>query len=129
MTNAALGGGDRGEHAGVHPDRNPHRRHLSRQVNWWSVYEFVQSLLDDVGGWPGAGTPEWQALDDTDPAKVAGVLVAGLHWSLRIDCLQADMAQASQAVSAAADWGAISREQVQRQKAIADGAYIPRRAS
>lgn len=80
----------------------------SKQVDWWAVHEFVQPLLQEVGCWPQAGTPAWQLLDPTDPAKLAAVLDAARHHVLRIDAAQASQAQASQDISRAADWSAIA---------------------
>ncbi|CQA07539.1 phiRv2 prophage protein [Mycobacteroides abscessus] len=93
----------------------------SKQVDWWAVHEFVQPRRQEVGCWPQAGTPAWQLLDPTDPAKLAAVLDAARHHALRMDTEQASRAQASQDISRAADWSAIA-------SAIRNGrgdAYIP----
>ncbi len=93
----------------------------SRAVNWWTVHLWVSPLLDAVGNWPMAGTPAWCALADNDPVKLAAVFDAARHHALRVDTAQDAMAEASRAVSAAADWSAISRT-LDRGRA-----YIPRR--
>lgn len=80
------------------------------QVAWWEVHLVVQRLLDAVGEWPMAGTPEWCALPNDDPKKLAGIYDAAQHWALRVDTCQEATCQASQAISAAADWRAIARE-------------------
>jgi hypothetical protein len=90
-------------------------RHVSSQaVSWWPVHEFVQAHLDRVGSWPTAGTPEWCALADDDPAKLAGVIDARQHWTLRVETCQEQLAQASRDISAAADWTDLARQIVQR---------------
>jgi hypothetical protein len=97
----------------------------SRMVSWFTVFEFVAPLLARLDSWPAAGTPEWCELDDEDPKKLAGVLEAGIHWSLRVDAEQTARAEASQDISAAADWSAVARTT----RTGRGDAYIPRRAS
>jgi hypothetical protein len=80
----------------------------SRQVDWWSVHEFVEPLLSQAGRWPVAGSVTWRQLDDTDPAKWAALLDAARHHALRVDTAQENHAHASKDVSAAVDWKAIS---------------------
>jgi hypothetical protein len=82
----------------------------SQQVSWWDVHLFVEPLLAEVGDWPMAGTPEWCALDDDDPAKTAALLDAARHWILRVETRQAAECAASSDVSAAADWGQIGQQ-------------------
>lgn len=96
----------------------------SRTVDWWAVHTFVVPLLDEAGSWPLAGSLAWQQLRDDDPVKLAAVLDAGRHWALRVDTCQTAMAQASQGISAAADWSAVARS-IRRHRA----AYIPRRTA
>jgi hypothetical protein len=93
----------------------------SQQVSFWSVHEHVQPVLDEVGSWPMAGTPQWCALDETHPAKTAALLDAARHWALRVETCQEAECEASQAVSAAADWSAIANE-IRRRREV----YIPR---
>lgn len=93
----------------------------SRQVDWWSVHEFVEPLLAQVGCWPMAGSVIWRQLDSTDPAKWAALLDAARHHSLRVDTAQAALAEASHDVAAAADWPHIARTIRRR-----FGVYIPR---
>ena len=81
----------------------------SQQVNWWTVHEHVAPLLTQVGAWPMVGTPEWCDLPDDDPAKLAALYDAAQHWALRIETCQAARCEASQAISAAANWAAIGR--------------------
>ena len=65
---------------------------------------------DDAGCFiacgPVVGTPQWAALDDDDPLKLAACLAYSPHHALRIDTAQALRAVASQDISAAANWGA-----------------------
>ncbi len=93
----------------------------SRQVSWWSVHEHVKPILHQIGSWPLAGSPAWVALDDDDPVKLAALLDAAQHHVLRIETAQAELAEASRAVAADADWPAVAAEIVRRR-----AAYIPR---
>ncbi len=81
----------------------------SRQVSWWSVHEHVASALEQAGTWPTVGTPAWCALPDGDPRKLAALLDAAQHWALRMETCQQAECDASHAISAGADWAAISR--------------------
>jgi hypothetical protein len=99
-------------------------RESSQQTSWWSVHEFVEPRLRQVGDWPPVGTPAWCLLGESDPGKWAAILDAAQHWALRVECSQAARAEASRDVSGAADWPAIATKLVQR-----SGVYIPRKAS
>jgi hypothetical protein len=94
----------------------------SRQVSWFPVYEFATQLLTPVHNWPAAGTPAWQELPDNDPRKLAAVIEAGVHWSLRIDAEQEARARASRDIAASSDWPALARN-LRRQPGPA---YVPR---
>src|SRR6478736_3987189 len=52
------------------------------------------------GGWPTVGTPQWCALDDDDPAKLAALFDAAQHWGLRIEACQQAYSDASSEISA-----------------------------
>ena len=95
----------------------------SSQVSWWSVHEHVTPLLELVGYWPMAGTPEWCALPD-GPVKLAALYDAARHWALRLETSQQAQSEASRDVSAAADWAAVAREMHNR-----SARYIRREAS
>lgn len=95
---------------------------MNGQVAWWEVHSWVQPYLDAAGSWPMAGTPEWVALPDDHPAKLAALLDGARHWALRVDTAQEAMAQASRAISAAAPWSAIARRIHQGKP----DSYIPR---
>ena len=82
----------------------------SRTVSWWSVHEYVTEFIGTLTDWPMAGTPEWCDLDDYDPRKLAAVLNAGSHHSLRIETAQESQAEASKAVAAAVDWRQIAEQ-------------------
>jgi hypothetical protein len=84
-------------------------RMWSQQVSWWSVHEFVAPYLDRVGTWPMVGSPEWCALADDDPRKLAALLDGARHWALRVETCQEAECDASHAISAAADWGVIAQ--------------------
>lgn len=98
----------------------------SQQVSWWSVHEFVAAVLDQVNGWPLAGTPAWCSLAHEDPRKWAGVLDAGQHHALRIEVNQDARAEASRAVSGSVDWPAIGREIQQRAAFYAEHPWLKR---
>ncbi|MGF2945832.1 DUF2742 domain-containing protein [Mycobacterium sp. Lab-001] len=86
----------------------------SRAVSWWSVHEFVSAVLNQVDGWPMAGTPAWCSLAHDDPAKWAALLDAAQHHALRLELNQEGRADASKAVSSAVDWPKVSQEIRQR---------------
>ena len=133
MTNAPGKGGVVGVDLGrdstdiVSPPRN--FATTNRFVSWWEVHSDIAPFLAEVREWPMAGTPAWCALAADDPRRLAALLDAAQHWILRVETCQQAGCEASRAVSAAADWQAIARNMVQRRKAVADGAYIPRVAS
>lgn len=82
----------------------------AQSVSWWSVHEYVTRLNATISEWPLAGTPAWCDLPDYDPRKLAAVLDAGQHHALRVEVAQESRADASKAISAAADWHGISQE-------------------
>ena len=82
----------------------------SRAVSWYPVHEYVQPVLNRIGPHPMVGTPEWCALPDDSPAKIAAVFDAAQHWALRIETCQEARAEASKAIAVAEDWPAIADE-------------------
>jgi hypothetical protein len=101
----------------------------SQQVSWWEVREFVAPILARVGSWPMAGTPAWRALDGSDPAKIAAVLDAGQHHSLRVETCQQAICEASRNISAAVDWSSVARELKGLREFYAEKPYLKRIAS
>lgn len=103
----------------------------SREVQWWPVHEFLGAVLAqaNVGPLPWAGTPEWVALSDGDPRKLLAVAIAGEHHVLRVETAQAAMAEASRAVSGAADWSRVAREIKQHNDFYASRPWLRRAAS
>lgn len=95
--------------------------HGSREVAWFEVHQYVGQLVA-VASWPTAGTPDWCALDDDDPRKLAAVLYGGVHWALRLDTLGQELSQASREIAQSADWAALSRTIHRRNQS-----HIPRR--
>lgn len=81
----------------------------SQQVSWWSVYEFVSAVLDQVNSYPMAGTPAWCSLAHDDPRKWAALLDASQHWALRVETCQEARAEASRAIAGAEDWRLVGR--------------------
>jgi hypothetical protein len=100
-----------------------------RQVSWWSVHEHVVPILASVEWWPMVGTPEWCALDDDDPVKLAALLDAAQHWALRVETCQEAHCDASRQVSGAVDWSALAREINQRADFYATRPWLRRVAS
>lgn len=94
----------------------------SRTVDWWSVHQYAEPTLTEVGSWPIVGSLPWQHLPTDDPVKLAAVLDAARHWALRVDAAQEAMAEASRAVSAAVDLPSVIRDMQRRRS----GVYIPR---
>ncbi len=94
----------------------------SRTVDWWSVHRYAEPTLTAAASWPMVGSLPWQHLPTDDPAKLAAVLDAARHWALRVETAQDAMAEASRAISTAADWPAVARGMQRRRS----GVYIPR---
>ena len=46
-----------------------------REVDWYAVAVFAESLLTRFDRLPTPGTPSWSALSDRDPVKLAAVCV------------------------------------------------------
>ena len=82
----------------------------SSQVSFAESLAFLERVAPDRDPslWPG--TPAWCELDDSDPRKLVALAEFGLHHALRVEVAQQARADASRAVSAAADWSAIGRE-------------------
>jgi len=89
----------------------------SRSVDWYTVHEFVESTLNEVGSWPMVGTLPWRYLPNDDPRKLAAIFDAARHWALRVDIAQQAMDEAGQAISAAEKWSEVA-QQVQRRHEI-----------
>ncbi len=96
---------------------------VSQQVSWLPVYEFVLALIAHPEGLPFIGTPAWQNLDDSDPDKALACIAAAPHYALTLDTRQAQLADASKQIAAAANWAAVARNITRRESGI----YIPRR--
>lgn len=85
----------------------------SRQVAWSEVYAFAQKwaagqgiTLDPI---VIAGTPQWCGMPDDDARKLMALIAGGVREALSNDTRQGDLAEASKAIAASADWGRISR--------------------
>ncbi|MGB3303732.1 MAG: DUF2742 domain-containing protein [Gordonia sp. (in: high G+C Gram-positive bacteria)] len=104
-------------------------------VDWDAVHAFVRRVLrGNHGPLPIAGTPEWQALPDDHPGKVAAVLVAGDRWVLEEERLNRENARAAlkeAAVEASQEipWAAIARAITQRDAFYKSNPDLKRRAS
>lgn len=93
----------------------------SRQVAFWPTIEFALKhaaangidLLAEM--LPAPGTPAWCALADEDPTRAGiSLMLGGCREALEHERQQEARAEASQAVSTAADWPAVAREVQQR---------------
>ncbi|WP_176358173.1 DUF2742 domain-containing protein [Mycobacterium persicum] len=93
----------------------------ARQTCWLAVHDLVAPILGGIGYWPLLGSPEWCSLPDADARKWGAVIDGGQHHALRLELNQLALAEASRAVSAAADWGALASDIRNRRDA-----YIPR---
>ncbi|SPM42571.1 hypothetical protein A4G26_04885, partial [Mycobacterium numidiamassiliense] len=96
-------------------------------VSWLSVHEFVAPVLARPGSFPMIGTPEWCALADDHPAKLAAIFDAAQHWALRVEAAQEALAEASHSISAAEDWSDIADEVRRRQQFHAENSWARRR--
>ncbi|MHC9292496.1 DUF2742 domain-containing protein [Mycobacterium sp. LTG2003] len=105
----------------------------SRQVAWFETYSYAARLATshdvNLNNLPIPGTPQWCGMPDDDARKLLALILGGVREALANDTHQMVMAEASQAISAAADWTAIANGIRRRQDATRSGAYIPRRAS
>jgi hypothetical protein len=103
---------------------NTNQSTASQAVSWYPVLEFWQAAVAQAncGPLPWPGTPSWCAMSDGDPRKLLALAGFGVHWALRVETAQVARADASRAISRAADWPAISQKIRQRQ----DSNRIPR---
>ncbi|MDV7193253.1 DUF2742 domain-containing protein [Mycolicibacterium fortuitum] len=105
----------------------------SRQVSWFEVYRYAERLAAShdvsLNHLPLPGTPAWCGMADSDARKLLALVLGGVREALANDTHQTAMAEASQAISAAADWTAMARAQLRHAHAVTSGAYIPRKAS
>jgi hypothetical protein len=88
----------------------------SRQVSWWSVHEFIEATVAQLGlgPLPSAGSPSWCALADGDPRKLLAVAIDGEHHVLRKEAAQEARAEASKALSMAEDWSRVAQRSIVR---------------
>jgi len=107
---------------------------MSYGVNWEAVRDFVYRLPARPNTTIIAGSPEWCALDDDDPAKLAALITAGSRWVLEeeIDQLarrrqaQKDMALG---LLETLPWAQICKQIEQRDEFYRKNADLKRRAS
>ncbi|WP_353107745.1 DUF2742 domain-containing protein [Gordonia sp. (in: high G+C Gram-positive bacteria)] len=82
---------------------------------WDPVHTYVRRILRGrYGPLPTAGSPNWQALSDDDPAKTAALLVAGDRWVLEEvlhdeAARQAALKEAAVEASQALDWARVAK--------------------
>ena len=86
---------------------------MSYDVDWVAVRDFL--ARHPVG--PThiiAGSPEWQALDDDDPAKLAALITAGSRWVLEQNLEELDQQRAAKKhaaieIATALDWTRVAK--------------------
>ena len=102
----------------------------SQQVAWYETHLFLEAVLAqaNLGPLAPAGSPQWCELSDGDPRKLLSLAVDGVHHVLRKSTSQEALADASRAVSAAADWSKIAREMQQCNDFHASKPWLRRRA-
>ena len=88
----------------------PDRAVSSQSMRWYDFHLWVQERLDAAGDFPAAGTQAWFDLPDTDERKWAGALAAADYHVLRVETAQETEDEASQAISAATDWGCVAQQ-------------------
>jgi len=103
-------------------------RQSSRSVAWYEVHLYVNRMLERLGvhDFPQAGTPEWCALNDSDPVKAVSVLDYGQHHALRVETAQEASCEASQTISAALDWASVAQANRNRAEFCADNPWARR---
>jgi hypothetical protein len=81
-------------------------------VSFTPVIEFWRAVVTQAncGPLPWPGTPSWCSLADGDPRKVLALAEFGVHHAVRVEAAQTARADASRAISGAADWSQVSRE-------------------
>jgi hypothetical protein len=100
----------------------------SQQVAWFEVYSFAERHAAShgvaLGDLPIAGTPLWCGMADDDARKLLALVLGGVREALHHDARQSALADASRAISSAADWSAVA----QRARNGRGAAYIRRTA-
>ena len=99
----------------------------SREVDWLAVALFVAPLIAQFDRLPTPGTPAWCQLSDHDPAKLAACLAYVRYWAYDAASRQDAKIQASQDISAAADWSAIGRRIHQHDTFYGERPWLTRR--
>lgn len=102
-------------------------------IDWDPVRAFVHRV-SAVPTTITAGSPEWVALADDDPAKLAAVLIAGSRWVLEyeldlIDQRRAAEKDAAVTISRALDWARTAKRIRDRDQWYRDHPYLQRKAS
>ncbi|MDS1114477.1 DUF2742 domain-containing protein [Gordonia westfalica] len=87
---------------------------MTDPIRWEPVHAFVGRLLAGRHTTITAGTEEWIALPDDDPAKTIAVLTAGSRWCLeqqldQIDQRRAATKDAAVDIAQARDWSDVAR--------------------
>jgi hypothetical protein len=103
----------------------------SQQRDWWETHEYLEAYLAqaNLGPIPAAGTPNWCALEFSDPRKLLALAIDGEHHVLRCEVAQRASCDASSEISAAADWGHIGRHIRQVNEFYEQKPYLRRVAS
>lgn len=104
------------------------------EVSWEPVHAYVGRLLAGRHTTITAGTPEWIALPDDDPAKLLAVLTAASRWCLETELDQIDQRRinakhAAIEVATALDWTRVAKRIRDRDAYYRDNPDLRRKAS
>ena len=103
-------------------------------ISWGPVHAFVGRLLAGRAATAIiAGTPEWCALADDDPQKVAAVLTAASRWALEQELLDLHRQRAAKdaavEISKSKSWSSVARRLRDRAEFFNTHPDLRRRAS
>ncbi|MGV9827002.1 DUF2742 domain-containing protein [Gordonia sp. NPDC003429] len=107
---------------------------MTDPITWGPVRDFVYRVIGGRTTTIIAGTPEWIALDDADPAKTDALITAGSRWVLehQLDQLDEQRAAAKATaidISQARDWSAVAQRIRDRDQWRRDHPDLERRVS
>ena len=103
-------------------------------ITWDPVRDFVRRVLGGRHTTIVAGTPEWIALPDDDPAKTIAVLTAGSRWVLeqsldQLDDRRAAAKEAAVDIAEARDWARVAQRIRDRDQWYRDNPDLRRKVS
>lgn len=103
-------------------------------ITWEPVHAYVGRLLAGRTTTITAGTPEWTALPDDDPAKWISILTAGSRWALeqsldQLDDRRAAAKEAAVDIAEARDWARVAQRIRDRDQWYRDNPDLRRKVS